>query len=666
MIKTTEKLTKEYASSFIDRIINSKKSPFNFHIGETQVNELFDDAKVNGDIITREASAAGVKMTATYRVLDYAIEFGVKLENLSDKKSPQIHNIDFCDIELPDAETLPEAWWWGKRRVLYSIGSPTAIYDFQPLDEDLVFPSMFAPFVLEETGGRSSQKYMPYFNCSSCDKEGVIATIGWSGRWKASFQQNKEDGCMNIRFSYPADFYLEAGESVELPHALVMPWKREDDGDTELVDTFNLFRRIMRDKIFPDGLAKGFVSLRSWGSDSMEIHENKFKNMKRFNVPCDTYGIDAEWFEMDGNGITGSWEKTIGDWHEAKSVYPLGLDWLPKKAKEAGAKGFWLWFEFERAVPQSASYKNHPEYYLGDCNLKNKEDNEYFFLNLGNPDAYNYIKNLLYSVISRVGVTMFRVDFNKNPADHFRSGDGENRDGITELKHYNALYKFFGDMLKDFPGMVIDNCANGGRRLDYRLSMYSAPMMCRSDYFTIRGDHTAGQQAQTVGLSRWLPIHGDSAYSCARDLPVPKDTYTDRSIYSCNYSLTAPRHELTEDEGKMFKKILSDAFAVKEYMALDFYPLTGYSYSLRDWCAFQTCSENGDRAMLVAFRRDLNTNPSQVFAFKGINESSMYEMTDLDSDEVKVISGAELVKGLSVVIDKPRDSRILLFKECKA
>lgn len=658
MIRKTEKLTREYSKEFIKNILE-EKLPFSCKIGGKSVTDSFGKAKKQGETYIRKALVSGVELTACYKIFDYAVEIGVTLKNSMSKNSPKISDINILDLLLPDAE--PYKFGWNKRRVLYSVGSPSTIYDFEPREQDLARPDSLS---LEETDGRSSTHFMPYFNCSSCDKEGVIAAIGWSGHWKADFKNG--DGGMDIKLSFPADFYLCEREEISLPTVLLMPWKRENDSERELSDTFSLFRRIMLNFVMCPQAKKTTNTLRAWGGATPQEHQKKLANIKRFNIPCDAYGIDAGWYELDGNGVAGNWSSTLGDWHEAKDIHPNGLEWLSNEARNAGAKGFWLWFEFERTVGDSANFKAHPEHYFGGVAIGGAEwGKNVYFINMGDKNAREYMKNILYPIIKRVGITMFRVDFNVDPTDCFKAKDEADRNGVTELKYYNGLYTFFKDMLKDFPDLVIDNCASGGRRLDYRMCSLATPINCRSDYFTIEGANPAGFQAHTIGLSRWLPVSGDSGYSCTCYRDVPKSTYADRSVYGSHFALAAYQGDLSEQDGKMYQKIVNEARMVREYMSLDFYPLTGYSYSLHDWCAFMFADYDQSRALVMAFRRELNNSPEQIFKLKGLDENANYQVKNIDDNTEEIYSGKELLYGFKIRIPSAEDSRIILIKKCK-
>ena len=72
---------------------------------------------------------------------------------------------------------------------------------------------------------------------------------------------------------------------------------------------------------------------------------------------------------------------------------------------------------------------------------------------------------------------------------------------MTEIGHVEGLYKMWDDLLARHPGLHIDNCASGGRRLDIE-------MMSRS-FVVWRTDHgfadTLAEQAQTQALAYWVP-----------------------------------------------------------------------------------------------------------------------------------------------------------------
>ena len=68
------------------------------------------------------------------------------------------------------------------------------------------------------------------------------------------------------------------------------------------------------------------------------------------------------------------------------------------------------------------------------------------------------------------------------------------------------MYGYFDALAHDHPGLLLDNSASGGRRLDFEMLRRLVPLL-RSDYFW----DPVGDQSMSYGLSFWLPLHGQGA-----------------------------------------------------------------------------------------------------------------------------------------------------------
>ena len=76
---------------------------------------------------------------------------------------------------------------------------------------------------------------------------------------------------------------------------------------------------------------------------------------------------------------------------------------------------------------------------------------------------------------------------------------------MTEIRYIEGLYAFWDAFRKGHPGLMIDNCASGGRRLDLETISRSAALW-RSDFQCNPNFNPAGMQGQTYGLSSWIPL----------------------------------------------------------------------------------------------------------------------------------------------------------------
>ena len=612
----------------------------------------------------------GLKLTVTCRNYDNrGAELRLTLHNVGNTVSPRISEIKTLVISVPESDKN-DAERYHYRRVLYAQGSNALAEDFMPREYSLVRGTL----CLCMTETRSSSGIMPYFNVMQDEENGVFAAIGWSGHWMAEFTSRR-----NVILSYPgADFTLLPGEAVELPSSLLVPWHAESKDDHN-PDSFNVFRRFMKDFVLPrpgGGPCDGAVCLRSWGGLDRAGHDACFENMKKFALPSDAYGIDAGWYDIDGAEQRDSsygvkqkdWFTSVGDWIPDTDVLGDeyddrlgGLASLADGGRDAGSGVFWLWVEFERAVKRSRSVKEHPEYFY----ISPIEDTENL-IRMDSDEARHWILERLLHIFRKTKTKIFRVDYNIDAGKLFAHHDGESGNpGLTELRYYNGLYRFFEELKAELPELIIDNCASGGRRLDYRMYHYAVPLMCRSDFFCFSEEFDpTGAQAHTMALARYLPVQADSCGSCMNGASVLFDTYCVRSSMACGIGITAPKRPLTDEEGKWYHDILTEAMKVKPYMSLNFYPLTGYSLSRLDWAAWQTVSDDGGKAMVMAFRRELSLTDKMTFALHGLIPDALYEITDSRGNVLCRAYGKSLSEGYSVYLPEKRSSAICFFRKC--
>jgi hypothetical protein len=90
-----------------------------------------------------------------------------------------------------------------------------------------------------------------------------------------------------------------------------------------------------------------------------------------------------------------------------------------------------------------------------------------------------------------------------DPLPYWRANDAPDRQGMAEIRHVEGLYEFWNDLLRRHPGLVIDNCASGGRRIDLETISRSIPLW-RSDWQC--GWINDGTPGQAVNREVTLPI----------------------------------------------------------------------------------------------------------------------------------------------------------------
>lgn len=599
---------------------------------ETSVQEMTD-----GTAVTYTHKETGVAVQLQYYLYAdaSAVEWKIRIRNTGEQNSPVIE--DFCMLSAA-FETK------GNTSLFYTRGANATTDDFMPVTVSLKNGDSTA---ITCNGGRSSSGVMPFFNLYTAKDKGYIGAIGWSGQWKAEVR--KADGVVSVQARMTdSSFYLEAGESVMLPSMLLLPW----EGDAQ--DGHNDLRRYLichHTPLVQDGeLPIGPVSFGVWGSSGADDQLGYVKAVKNREMGYDVFWIDAGW-HGDGTRISKDtfdsiWFENAGTWTDIEALYPNGIEKVAKAANESGL-GFLLWFEPERAFKGTQLLEDHPDWFLSNPN-----DPDNFLFNLGNETAREWLCDYIAGLIHEYGVNIYRQDFNIEPLDYWRRADGDNRSGITEMKYIEGLYLYLDGLLERCPGLIIDNCASGGRRLDFECLSRSVSLF-RSDYQCYTDTSTAEScQMQIYGLNYWLPLTG--AASMGRT-----DTYNFRSNYG--FSIQTPNVISKYDEQtpltQEFKK-------VREYYLGDYYPLTGCTFDQSGWFAYQLHRTDLGSGFICAFRRMQEENESITVKLSGLKAEKTYQVVISDTGEEFTSTGEKLMEsGFTITIERKKDSRAIFYEE---
>jgi len=496
-------------------------------------------------------------------------------------------------------------------------------------------PLHYVPF-----DGRSSNHAFPFWNLELEKNRGVFLAVGWSGQWNARFTQvSKDILCVSAGMERIATV-LHPGESFRSPRILLMPW----DGDR--MESHVRFRRLLMYHYAPKGLNglpirlpfagqcfdRYYRTRDDWGTIGTQLD---FANIIR-EAGCDTYWLDAAWFP-------GGFPDGIGNWYPNEKGFPQGLKPLGDFAKENGM-GFVLWFEPERVGFRSKIGTDHPEYVLKVSLEENPEGGACGLFKLNDPEARNFLTNLLSDRISEFGVTIYRNDFNIPPLPYWKAHDEPNRIGMTEIRYVENHYRMWDDLRERHPGLWIDNCASGGRRIDLETIQRGATLW-RSDT-GCWPEHPEWDQNQSAGLALYLPLTAQSTWE---SVPyVFRSTMTMGGIAQFNYL----------DDGfdlERAKAALLEAKVHQKFWYGDFYPLTDTVTGKRDLTVFQLHRSDLNAGLVYMFRRD--DSPYSVFEanLRGIDPEAKYVLRYMPGYTVartEEITGAELSKLLIHVPEK--------------
>lgn len=509
--------------------------------------------------------------------------------------------------------------------------------------------------------GRSSA-WLPYFGFDFSGYDGLEIALGWTGTWSVDVECAK-------RFSLSAGiggtthFRMLPGEKFQMPYAVI--YRREGKSVDEGLAEFHRFVMAHKSPRDTEGNVLGPI-LPLTASGGNKTDDNMLKVMETAtsafkNIPFDTFWVDAGWYgipeEVDQSTNCGPyWYLYPGLWHPNTFIHPDGN--LRKVADAARAKGmrFLLWFEPERVTERAPIMKEHPEYLLS---RKENQSGTSYLLNLGNPDAWNWIVEEVSRNIRETGVDIYRQDFNMNPLPAWRDNDAPDRQGVNEIRHINGLYAFWDELQRRFPDLRFENCASGGTRTDIEM-MSRAHSYCRDDAQMSSGCDNLCQNI-TLNSTPYVPFTGGETFT----VPV-FDTYAWLSRLGGTAVFTPTDFDgmfLTRDpsaeELAWFNSMLVITDRVRKYYMGDFYRLTGDSpYG---FCGYQlNRAADGDGFVLI-FRREECPDSDFFLNLRGIDPGATYTVEEFGG-KTKKMKGSALAKQI-LAFDEPRTYKMIFYEK---
>jgi alpha-galactosidase len=614
--------------------------PFSFVYGGKPSSEFLDnwkrtvETKNDQDVVryrtqwadpkTGLVVTADVKVFKNYPAVDWVLFF----ENAGAQDTPIIDNIQALDLRIGNGPV-----------VLHQLeGDACGDRSFKPIDRALEAGKSIR---MAPSGGRpSNSSAFPFFNLQ-CGDSGIITAIGWSGQWAATFDR-AETGSTRVAAGMElTHLLLHPGEKIRSPRIVVMPWK----GDRTAAH--NRWRRLLLFQYVPKNNGKPARipivmqcfdrysgSRADWATEGGQIAAAK----AAYAMGMDTLWLDAAWFP-------GGFPNGVGNWYAKPKEFPNGLkpvsDWCHGKGMK-----FVLWFEPERVAKGTQIATEHPDFVFGG------KDGGLYKLNA--PVARRFLTDLLSTRITEYGIDIYRNDFNIDPLGFWRGNDAPDRQGMTEIRYVEGHYAMWDELLAKHPGLMIDNCASGGRRIDIETCMRSVPLW-RSDTSCSPG-HPEWNQLQTAGLSQYIPFHTACAW-----IPEPYDFRSAATIGAiAQFDYLAQGFPMD-----VAKASIAEAKENQKYWYGDFYLLSNVSIAPDQFMAYQFHRADLEEGLVLAFRHPECNYLGPIVGLHGLNPEIAYVVEYIDDARhktVKTVTGKDLFEGTDLRIPSKGGSLVIRYR----
>jgi len=559
-----------------------------------------------------------------------AVEWLLQFRNAGSHRAPIIEHIEPLDLEI--AASNQERF-----TLHHSLGDSNSADSFAPVDEPL------APggrVTLAPTGGRSSDGCLPFFNLQRRGG-GVVIAIGWSGQWQADFRRG--DRAVQVECGMQATHLrLDPGETIRTPRILLLFWQGGDS-----LRGNNLLRQVLLAHYLPRRNGQ-LVLPPICGSVAEVDPDGSYEGPHMRVMPIlGARGIEVFWSDMDPQQwYPKGFPEGTGTWEPDPVKYPRGLKPIGDAAHAAGL-GYLLWFEPERVHFGTRIDREHPQWVM-------KRDQEWSQLfRLHDPEARKWLTDYIDAQVTAAQLDWVRWDFNLEPLGFWRRNDAPDREGMTEIQHIEGLYAMWDELRARHPGLVVDICASGGRRIDLETLMRGLPLW-HSD-LQCSGPHPVADQLQNGGLNRWLPLHGCGAFDY-------EPSYLFRSAMTAGNILAT--NTSAPDTAEAVKRTVAAYHKARPYMLGDFYPLFAHQASEQAWYGYQFHRPDLDAGIALLFRREKCPEPVTRIRLKGIDPQADYEITCEDQGAKRIEPGRSL-EALRVEVPSAPGSLLLYYQKVK-
>lgn len=595
------------------------EAPFSFNYGGVAFRDLvkewdaewstrpLDEQRTERTLTLSDAKTGLVVRCVAVEYADFpSVEWTMYLKNAGTADTPILSDVQSLDARFErggEGEFVLHHW----------NGTYVNRSDYEPHETTLKSGDSKT---LTPTHGRPCGGEFPYYNVAWKD-QGVIAAIGWPGKWSASFTRDAGMGLRIAAGQERTHFKLLPGEEIRTPLIALQFWK----GD--VTHAQNVWRRWMfahniprRNGALPAPQMPAVSGNQFPGLLCNEAGEIQYiDRFEEEGIKITHWWMDAGWYPNKGD-----WG-SVGTWEVDTARFPRGIRAVADHAHTKGLKLI-VWFEPERVTPGTWLTENHPEWVLGGKNGG--------LLNLGNRDAWNWLVDCYDKLITEQGIDYYRQDFNMDPLPCWRNNDAEDRQGITEIRHVEGYLAFWDELVRRHPDMMIDSCASGGHRNDLETLRRSVPLL-RSDYIF---DWT-GEQCHTYGFASWVPYWGTGL--------IDFDKYSFRSCLGLDTTLSCDARR-TDLDWDLLRKLTAQWRDLAPYFTGDYYPLTPYSAADDVWIAWQFDDPEKGAGMVQAFRRPKCMYESARFNLRGLDPAASYLVKDIDKEETRMYSGADLME----------------------
>jgi len=592
-------------------VLDPKTLPIRFELGGKTYCGMPDGCVTerNGTNITYTSVIGDVEVKAKCVVYDDfdASEWTVYFTNKGSEKSPALRYVYVINTVFE-----------GENNKIYTCNGDIGSADGYVTDETSLSDGEEIRQIPD--GGRSCDQAFPYQRILF-DGYGHNIAIGWPGKWESLFK--KVNGGIQYwaaQQESPECFCIAMlpGETIRTPLIVVVSF----EGDLER--GINVWRRWYLKYV---KTAKPYLAGSYHPPGTVEFthasEENQIEHIrkaKEHGIDINLWWLDAGWYNSIDYYGNDDWWSTLGEWVPDAERFPNGLASVGIECEKNGMD-FLLWFEAERVTWKATVYNERPDWILSESYA--------VMLDISQDECCDYLIKKVGDALEESHAKVYRQDCNFAPYPMWTKKDTDDRRGATENHHIQNLLRFWDALKERFPYLLIDACAQGGRRNDIE-SMRRAVPMHHTDFCNAEPPvlHSFMQTLYT-----WIPYFrgfgGWEEYSILSSFAP---------MMQFSYILYGDR---TEEEYAQAREYAALFYKVAPVLGTaDFYALTPYHKSSFKWTAWQFDEPEKEHGIFEVIRN--NAAPDESLTVSPRPRDGKYLFRNMRTGEEFIHEGGQI------------------------
>jgi len=162
---------------------------------------------------------------------------------------------------------------------------------------------------------------------------------------------------------------------------------------------------------------------------------------------------------------------------------------------------------------------------------------------------------------------------------------------MTEIRYIEGLYAMWDELLRRHPGLAIDNCASGGRRMD--LDRSGEARRCGGPI---------GRRTLSIASATPSACSPGSAQYVGRGRDDQGQRIRMAQRHDAGMNVKLPEQD-DEESARYAKAAIEQYLSIQRFYYGDYYQLTQYSQAKDVWMAYQLDLPETGEGLIVALKR---------------------------------------------------------------